>query len=251
MLRGGIKLCVKIFALYFVLVAFAPQVILHASQPPGGWREDVDVKGEPLTVAWGSPSLRPKCLIWMEDYSVSKPYYVSNGDEVRIERIGKNRFPVRLLVVPESNVLLPKILDVPAETKRIDFVTETVPKNEIWFWGVTPENPFPTPKGPAAVFVSVRMLRHKDVYAEFNGAFLWRIKQNTSQDLVEPLYFFTEGIATISSGGFENASDAAGALCKAYAGGDCPFLFETTRSSWGKSYQITFQTKPESGPAIY
>ncbi|MBF0618746.1 MAG: hypothetical protein HQL19_01125, partial [Candidatus Omnitrophica bacterium] len=157
----------------------------------------------------------------------------------------------KLLVVPINDALRPRILDIPEQAKEVEFSTEPISKDEVFFWGITPENPFSPPSGPEPVFVSVRHLRNKSIYSEFYGAFLWHIKQDGDKNLVEPFYFYSDGIGSVSSKGFKKASDMADALCRIHMGGDCHFVFETTQDSWGKSFQINFTSNPKAGPVVY
>lgn len=240
----------KRISLVLFVIFFCPSVLL-ASQPIGGWKRDVEVKGAPITVKWTNPKFQPQCVVWMQDYTVEEIHPVFSGSEIRIERKGRNKIPAKLLVVPADSHLQPKILDVSEQTREVVFITEDIPGDEVFFWGITPENPFPPPSGPSAISVSVRLLRNKSIYSEFYGAFLWKIKQDGSQNQVEPFYFSSESLGAISSKGFQRASNIADTLCRIHNGGDCPFVFETTPNSWGKSFQIDFKINPHAQPVFY
>jgi len=239
--------------LLILLVVFLIPCILFASPPPPGFKEAVEVKGESVTVKWPAPEFRPRCVVWMQDFTVQEIYYVSSDDEtITIERKGKNKIPTKLMVVPADNSLQPKILDIPVRSRDAVFSTEAIADDEVFFWGITPEDHFPPPFfGLTPVMVSVRLLRNKSIYSEFYGAFLWKIKQDGRQNPTEPFYFSSDRIGSVSSRGFTKASDVADALCRIHTGGDCPFVFETTKDSWGKSFQIDFTFNPKAEQPIY
>lgn len=235
----------------FLFAILLTPATLCASQPEGGWQENAEVSAAPLTLIWDNPDSKPKCLIWMQDYAVAKPHYVSEEQgQIVIERKGINSIPIKLLFVPENSILQPTVLDVPEDAREIHFAAEPIPENEVWFWGITPENPFPPPSGPAATDVSVRLLRKPDVYAFFYGAFVWHITRDDLQYSVEPFYFGRQYIASVSSEGFHEATDVSKALCRAYTGVDL-LVVETNQDCWGRSYQIKFEIRSDLGPSQY
>ena len=159
-----------IFPLIFLFL-FSP--ILNATQPEGGWKPDITVEGNPVTVYWEGLNNRPKMLIWAQNrHSESfAPYYVtSEKGMITIDRKGLNAIPHKLLVVPEISKFKPRILEIEPESREVFISFEPIPQNEVWFWGLTPPNPCSHLGG--SVSVSVRLIHKKYIYEDFNGPFV-------------------------------------------------------------------------------
>ncbi|MFH2202602.1 MAG: hypothetical protein ABIJ96_05775 [Elusimicrobiota bacterium] len=224
-----------------------------ASQPINGWQADREVSGTPLTITWEESKYKPECILWLQDFTISEPFYMSDEtNTITIPRQGRNELPERILIIPEENTLKPKIIDVSPETEKITFVAERIPKNEVYFWGFTPQNQCSPPSGPTAMGVSVRLVYATDVYAQFNGAFLWHIALNKNDKYEKPFYFYPHHSGTvkeISIAGFAEANDVARAACRTHTRKECDFILTTSKESWGKSHQIVFERNSLFDPA--
>ena len=160
----------------FVSLLFFP-FTANSSQPEGGWKSNIEVEGEPLTITWQNEQNRPKLLTWMQKSTISQPYIVSQEDnELTIPRKGVNFVPEKLLIIPKDHRLKPMVINVSQETSEIQFNPDSIPENEVWFWGLTPPNPCSHLGG--SMSVRARLIHKKSVYANFNGSFAWNITLN-------------------------------------------------------------------------
>ncbi|MBN2097758.1 MAG: hypothetical protein JW714_04690 [Candidatus Omnitrophica bacterium] len=230
-----------------LLIIFYWQLNIYAAQPPERWdsNPDIIVEGRPLTVTWDKEEHRPKVIVWVQDFTIPSPYYVTSEQKtITIPRTVRNELPAKILVVPENNLLKPKIIEVkPTETEVI-FKTDLIPPNEIWFWGLTPPNPC---LPGWAMNISARLIHNTKVYADFCGAFLWHITLS-KEDNYEIAFYLTfypkDALADITIKDFGEANDISKAFCHIHHGGECKFTFETNKNVWGKSHQIIFKLNP-------
>ena len=224
-----------------------------ASQPINGWKADREVAGTPLTITWEEPQYKPECILWLQDFTIPEPFYISGKrNTITIPRKGRNKLPERVLIIPEENTLKPKIIDISSETEKITFVAERIPKNEVYFWGFTPQNQCSTPSGPTAMGVTVRLVHETGVYAQFSGAFLWHITLNKNDKYEKPFYFYPHYNGTvrkISIAGFEEANYVSRAACRAHTRKECDFILSTNKNAWGESHQIVFERNVPFNPA--
>ena len=228
----------------FTCLLFSPWIV-NAAQPEGGWKRNVEVEGESLIITWQNEEFRPKLMVWMQDSGIPKPYTVPPGDsKLSIPRKGINSVPMQLLIVPENRKLKPTVINVSQKIMEIQFNPESIPENEVWFWGLTPPSPCPPPSGEATMSVSVRLIHKRNIYKYLHSSFVWSITLDDKDKHEIPFYFFhplNNTLSSISIEGFDKANDISQSLCHAHHGGECVFTAETNKDVWGKSHQINFE----------
>lgn len=230
-----------IFLLPFLFSAF-----LNANAvPPAPGMGPKYVDGDPVTLRWEKPTQKPTLLIWMQEDSTHKFFQVKKSEtSSQIPRKGRKKLPTELLVIPKNASLRPKIITIPENQNNATFHTKPISRNEIWFWGRTPNSPCPHPMGTNLLEINTRILNDSAKQTSFKGGFLWKItRRNESPPRTRTVHFSSEvigheGIKTISSQGLLQAETTQSKACREHDEKPCPFLFKLKSQIWGKHLRI-------------
>lgn len=236
------------FALALLSAFFLlPAQSVFSSCPPPGWVPEFKCHGTPLKITWEA-GMKPIFISWFQPPAIIEPASIPpDSTELLYPRQGVNVLPDQIIIVPEDPRLTPKLITVATDAVSLHFITAEVPPDEIWFWGITPNDPYSPPPEclPRCYDVQVRQLNDISHNAQLRGSFLWRMKAPPSSEKRIPFYF-SDGsnvVEAIQCEGFLEPRMPVQAMADVHVGGKCRFVFETVADGLGKSFQIRFTLK--------
>jgi len=235
--------------LFFLLLAQS----IFSSPPPPGWVPEFKCEGAPLKINWEA-GMKPIFISWFQPPAIIEPATIApDSAELIYPRKGVKELPDQIIIVPEDPRLAPELIPIATEAVSLHFITAEIPPDEVWFWGVTPNDPYYPPPDclPRCHDVQIRQLNDISHNAQLRGSFLWRMKAPSGPEKRIPFYF-SDGpnvVEAVQSEGFQEARMPVQAMADAHVGGKCRFVFETVEDGLGKSYQIRFTLKKGIDPA--